>query len=197
MFQKNKVLQTAGSPVSPRNRSADADHELVHDVAHTISLLVNRLLDRVEQLVELEDIELILVPPKKGSRAPGCDAFGSFGEKAEGIRLVDEELSMNGLTMDEIDKFLMHQASRLMVRTVIKDPGVDADRAPFDIRDCGNTISSSIPIRLEKEIPQKDSRNYLISGFGIGFPGRRAYSEESEIPRRPTREDDIQNPIVQ
>lgn len=123
---------------------------------------------------------------------PGRFTFGTLGQKAEEIRLIDEKLAMNGLavvkfvkryipadirnnielnglTMDEIDKFLLHQASRHMVRTVMKDLGIDEARTPFEIRDYGNTISSSIPILLEKEISQKDSRNYLISGFGIGF----------------------------
>jgi 3-oxoacyl-[acyl-carrier-protein] synthase-3 len=123
---------------------------------------------------------------------PGRFTFGTLGEKADEIRLVDEKLSMNGLavvkfvkkyipadirkniemnglTMDEIDRFLLHQASRYMVRTVMKDLGIDEARTPFEIGDYGNTISSSIPILLEKEILQADARNFLISGFGIGF----------------------------
>ena len=123
---------------------------------------------------------------------PGRFTFGTLGEKADEIRLVDEKLSMNGLavvkfvkkyipadirknielnglTMNDVDKFLLHQASRHMVRTVMKDLGIDEARVPFEIRDYGNTISSSIPILLEKEILQTDVRNYLTSGFGIGF----------------------------
>ncbi len=122
----------------------------------------------------------------------GRFTFGTLGDKAEEIRVVDEKLSMNGLavvkfvkryipadirnniemnglTMDEIDKFILHQASRFMVNTVVKDLGIDEARAPFEIHDYGNTVSSSIPILLEREISQKESKNYLISGFGIGF----------------------------
>jgi len=123
---------------------------------------------------------------------PGKFTFGTLGQKAEEIKLVDEKLfmngsavvkfvkrfipddirnniSINGLTMDNIDRFILHQASKFMVDIVIKDLGIDKSRAPFDIHDYGNTISSSIPILLEKTLPQKELMNFLISGFGIGL----------------------------
>lgn len=123
---------------------------------------------------------------------PGKFTFGTLGQKAEEIKLIDEKLFMNGsavvkfvkrfipddirnnikingLDIDDIDKFILHQASKFMVGIVTKDLGIDETKAPFEIHDYGNTISSSIPILMEKEMTNKDLKNYLISGFGIGL----------------------------
>jgi len=123
---------------------------------------------------------------------PGKFTFGTLGQKSEEIKLVDEKLFMNGsavvkfvkryipndirnnvkingLNMEDIDKFILHQASKFMVGIVTKDLGIDETKAPYKIWDYGNTISSSIPILLENEIHEKNSKNYLISGFGIGL----------------------------
>jgi 3-oxoacyl-[acyl-carrier-protein] synthase-3 len=61
---------------------------------------------------------------------------------------IRKNIELNGLTMNDIDKFLLHQASRHLERTVMKDLGIDEARTPFETRDYGNTISSSIPILL-------------------------------------------------
>lgn len=123
---------------------------------------------------------------------PGKFTFGTLGQKAAEIQLVDEKLFMNGsavvkfvkryipddirnnilingLKMENIDRFILHQASKFMVGIVTKDLGVDESKAPFSIHDYGNTISSSIPILLEKELENKKNKNFLISGFGIGL----------------------------
>jgi 3-oxoacyl-[acyl-carrier-protein] synthase-3 len=39
----------------------------------------------------------------------------------------------------------------------------------FDIYEYGNTVSSSIPIILEKELTKAENNFILISGFGVGF----------------------------
>lgn len=133
-------------------------------------------------LITDEDSELI---PKKFS-------FGTLGEKLDEIKLIDDKFYMNGsavvkfvkrfvpddirkniadngYTPENIDRFVLHQASRFMVEIVAQDLGIDMKKVPFDIKNYGNTVSSSIPIILEKEIRNKENKTILISGFGIGL----------------------------
>ena len=165
---KKGVLFT-GDPYSKIIDPDDRDTSLLFGDAATATLIT-------------EDPEIV----------PGKFTFGTLGEKADEIKLIDEKLfmngsavvkfvkrfvpddirnniEMNGLTMEDIDKFILHQASKFMVGIVTKDLDIDETKAPFEIHDFGNTISSSIPILLEKYIPQKELMNFLISGFGIGL----------------------------
>ena len=123
---------------------------------------------------------------------PGKFTFGTLGSKFNEICLVNDRLymngqavvkfvkrfipddirkvvNMNGLTLGEVDRFILHQGSKFMVDIIKEDLGIEGKKAPFDIRNYGNTVSSSIPIILEKEMKDKNSRNFLISGFGIGL----------------------------
>jgi 3-oxoacyl-[acyl-carrier-protein] synthase-3 len=123
---------------------------------------------------------------------PGKFSFGTLGEKWEEIRLINDKLFMNGqqvvkfvkryipddirkniadngYDLENIDRFVLHQASKFMVDIVAEDLGVNPSKVPFDIRNYGNTISSSIPLVLEKELHNKENRTILISGFGVGL----------------------------
>jgi 3-oxoacyl-[acyl-carrier-protein] synthase III len=123
---------------------------------------------------------------------PGKFSFGTLGEKWEEIRLINDKLFMNGAAvvkfvkryipddirkniadngygLENIDRFVLHQASKFMVDIVAEDLGVNSSKVPFDIRNYGNTVSSSIPLVLEKELHNKENKNILISGFGVGL----------------------------
>lgn len=123
---------------------------------------------------------------------PGEFSFGTLGEKWEEIRLINDKLFMNGqqvvkfvkryipddirkniadngYDLENIDRFILHQASKFMVDIVAEDLGVNSSKVPFDIRNYGNTVSSSIPLVLAKELHNPENRTILISGFGIGL----------------------------
>jgi 3-oxoacyl-[acyl-carrier-protein] synthase-3 len=72
------------------------------------------------------------------------------------------------LTMDSVDLFLLHQGSRFMLENVIKRAGIPATKAPIRLSSTGNTISSSIPLLLEKELDD-NPQTILMSGFGVGL----------------------------
>ena len=72
------------------------------------------------------------------------------------------------LTMDSVDIFLLHQGSRFMLENVIKRAGIPAEKAPIRLSSTGNTISSSIPLLLEKEL-NGNPKTILMSGFGVGL----------------------------
>ncbi|MEZ9836964.1 ketoacyl-ACP synthase III [Vibrio sp. 10N.261.52.C11] len=78
-------------------------------------------------------------------------------------------LDKNNLTKDEIDLFLLHQGSAAIVEVIARKLKVTIDKAPIDIKETGNTVSSSIPLLLEKYIDDNTKNNVIISGFGVGL----------------------------
>jgi len=82
---------------------------------------------------------------------------------------IRELLLNNNLKIQDIDLFVLHQASRTMVELLRENLNVNEETAPFEIMEIGNTVSSSIPIVLKKHVDEKTKKHILISGFGVGF----------------------------
>ena len=82
---------------------------------------------------------------------------------------ITEFLKKNNLNIADIDKYLFHQGSKFMVSTLARQLGIDSSKYVYDISNYGNTVSSSIPILLEKQIPQTENKLLLASGFGVGL----------------------------
>lgn len=82
---------------------------------------------------------------------------------------INSLLRSSGLKISDIDLFVLHQASRVMVESLRDLLILDEETAPYEIMNLGNTISSSIPIVLSKHVDQLTKDNILISGFGVGF----------------------------
>jgi len=76
---------------------------------------------------------------------------------------------LNNINNEEVDLYLFHQGSKFIVDTLIRRIGLPAEKVPFDIQEYGNTVSSSLPILLEKHLTRSDLKNILISGFGVGL----------------------------
>jgi len=77
----------------------------------------------------------------------------------------------NGLTTDEIDLFLLHQASAHMLGYVTKRMKLNPTRVPIHLQDTGNLVSSSIPFLIARLAGQGDlaGKTTLLSGFGVGL----------------------------
>ena len=78
-------------------------------------------------------------------------------------------LSKSNLNIQDIDKFIFHQGSKYIIDTLIKRTGIDDGKVIFDIEDYGNTVSSSIPIILERILHDHNNKYIFISGFGVGL----------------------------
>lgn len=77
-------------------------------------------------------------------------------------------MRLNNISAEQVDRYVLHQGSRHIVRQLAKRLDVAEDRAPFLAGDYGNTISSSIPILLAQGVADGD-RTVVISGFGVGL----------------------------
>lgn len=79
--------------------------------------------------------------------------------------------ALNGITLDDVDLFLFHQASAWLLKGLCEDLKLPPEKVPINIKQVGNTVSSSIPLLLEdvlyggKPLP----RTMLMSGFGAGL----------------------------
>lgn len=77
-------------------------------------------------------------------------------------------LTLNGKSIDDIDRFVFHQASLFMVDSLRTRMGLPKEKMVYALRECGNTVASSIPIALERVLEERP-KTILISGFGVGF----------------------------
>jgi 3-oxoacyl-[acyl-carrier-protein] synthase-3 len=77
-------------------------------------------------------------------------------------------LAINGKTKDDIDLFIFHQGSKIIVDTLTKKLSIPPHKVVYNATNFGNTISSSIPIALEDKL-DGEYNNILVSGFGVGL----------------------------
>lgn len=87
-------------------------------------------------------------------------------------RAIDALLAKAGEKKDSIDMFVLHQANKFMLEALQKKVKVGADKVPILVEDCGNTVSSSIPIALFELRGQgrlKRGQKLMLVGFGVGY----------------------------
>jgi 3-oxoacyl-[acyl-carrier-protein] synthase-3 len=81
-------------------------------------------------------------------------------------------LDRAGLILDNIDLFVFHQASKLVIENLIRTLSLDKDKVFTNFKDIGNTVSASIPIALKDADMQgrlKDGDTVMLIGFGVGL----------------------------
>lgn len=86
--------------------------------------------------------------------------------------LLYKNLEMNGMTLNDVDWFVFHQANQYMLNFVKMKCKLPADKFVMDLADGGNTVSSTIPIvlsKMHKDEKIKEGQNLALSGFGVGL----------------------------
>ncbi len=77
-----------------------------------------------------------------------------------------------GVSMEDIDLFVFHQASRYVLESIGNKLGIPKEKLVIDLEEVGNTTSSSIPIALKRAEDSgrlKRGNKVLVFGFGIGL----------------------------
>jgi len=82
---------------------------------------------------------------------------------------IQKFLEKNSYTDDDISKYILHQGSKYIVDTITKRLKVDKSKVPFDMYEYGNTVSSAVPMILEKEMEEENNSRILLSAYGIGL----------------------------
>lgn len=85
---------------------------------------------------------------------------------------IDQLLQKSGLTMDQVDFFVLHQANKFILERLRGKMKIPAEKFWIDMENCGNTVSSTIPIALESAMEQqrvKPNDRVALVGFGVGY----------------------------
>lgn len=85
--------------------------------------------------------------------------------------LIDDILNKNNLKKDDIDLYVLHQASYFMLEVIRKKTKIPKEKFFINIDDYGNSVSSTIPLALydaQKKGILKKGMKVLLAGFGIG-----------------------------
>jgi 3-oxoacyl-[acyl-carrier-protein] synthase-3 len=88
------------------------------------------------------------------------------------IRQAQEVTERAGISMDEIDLWVPHQANFRIIDAAARRIGLPLERVAVNIDQYGNTSSASIPLALEEAIRAgrvKGGDNVLLAGFGSGL----------------------------
>ena len=87
-------------------------------------------------------------------------------------RSAGELLHAAGLTADDIQLFVPHQANQRIIRSVAQRLGLPEERVFSNIERYGNTMAGSIPLALDEATAAGRVRRgdrILLSGFGAGL----------------------------
>jgi 3-oxoacyl-[acyl-carrier-protein] synthase-3 len=85
---------------------------------------------------------------------------------------IAELLNQAGLTLENIDLIVFHQASKLVIENLIRTMSLNKERVFTNFENIGNTVSASIPIALKDAETQgrlKDGDTVMLVGFGVGL----------------------------
>jgi 3-oxoacyl-[acyl-carrier-protein] synthase-3 len=127
------------------------------------------------------------LPKSHDSLVERMDGFGNIRSRAnlymdgaevmgfslkEVPKAIEALLQRTGKSKDEIDLFVLHQANRFMLEALRKKIKIPKEKLPIAIENCGNTVSSTIPITLCKLMSQgklKRGQRLMLVGFGVGY----------------------------
>jgi len=85
---------------------------------------------------------------------------------------VEQLLQKAGVTLDQVDFFVLHQANKFILERLRGKMKIPPEKFWIDMENCGNTVSSTIPIALEGALEQqrvKTGDRVALVGFGVGY----------------------------
>jgi len=87
-------------------------------------------------------------------------------------RLVQGVLKKAGLTLEELDLVVFHQANAFMLEHLRRKLDIPLGKFVVNLEYCGNTVSSTIPLALAEALQAgrlKPGMKVLLAGFGVGY----------------------------
>jgi len=84
--------------------------------------------------------------------------------------LIERVLLRNNKKIIEVDKVILHQANKFLLKAIAKKSKIDIDKFFINLENYGNTVSNTIPIAL-KEFSENIEKptSVLLGGFGVGL----------------------------
>lgn len=87
-------------------------------------------------------------------------------------QVVEQTLVKNGISKEEIDWYVFHQANKFMLNFARMRCGAPQEKFVVDMENGGNTVSSTIPIVLKRMVDNnrlEQGQTILLCGFGVGL----------------------------
>lgn len=85
---------------------------------------------------------------------------------------IEDALKKVGMTVDDVDHFVLHQANIRIIEGVAKRLKADYNKFPSNLKNVGNMSSATIPVLLD-ELNRagafKKGEKVVLSGFGAGL----------------------------
>jgi 3-oxoacyl-[acyl-carrier-protein] synthase-3 len=81
-------------------------------------------------------------------------------------------LKKTGGTLAEIDHLVLHQANRFLLDELTRKIQIPRAKTPYEFEDVGNTVSSTIPLALERMARKgalQPGHKLMLIGFGVGY----------------------------
>jgi len=97
-------------------------------------------------------------------------------------KLIDQILEAAGMSREDVDLYLLHQATKKMLEHLHQRLGMDTARMPLLLEDCGNTVSSTLPIlidELRRKGTLRPGAKSMLIGFGVGWSWAGCLWEET------------------
>lgn len=97
-------------------------------------------------------------------------------------QLVSNILAAGGIKREQIDLFLLHQATRKMLDQLREALDLTPELMPMLLENCGNTVSSTLPIlidELRRSGQLRTGMKSMLVGFGVGWSWAGCIWQES------------------
>jgi 3-oxoacyl-[acyl-carrier-protein] synthase-3 len=92
-----------------------------------------------------------------------------------------------GLSVDDVDQFLFHQANLRIIESVQNAVGIPPEKTYLNIEKYGNTSAASVPMAMVEAIADgriKEGDRLLMVAFGAGYTAGAAVVEWTADPSR-------------
>lgn len=86
--------------------------------------------------------------------------------------MIDAVCASNDIAKESVDYYVFHQPNKFMLNLLRQVCGISRERFYNDLKETGNTTSSSVPIGLANSIEGgviHGGMSVMISGFGVGL----------------------------
>jgi 3-oxoacyl-[acyl-carrier-protein] synthase III len=124
-----------------------------------------------------------LIVRSSGARVESDESRASEGFKMKGSEVfmftmgmvpknVRNVLGRAGKAMEDVDLFVFHQASKLVLDNIARHLQIPSEKLFTNYQNIGNTVSATIPIALKDASDQgrlKKGDTVMLVGFGVGY----------------------------
>jgi 3-oxoacyl-[acyl-carrier-protein] synthase-3 len=98
---------------------------------------------------------------------------------------IDRLLAKSGVTLGDVDLFVFHQCNQQLLDHLCKRLRLPLEKFYVFMKDCGNTVSSTIPIALKSARSEgrfPDGSLAMLVGFGVGYSWGATLLRSTGIP---------------